>query len=61
LSGAELVVGPGWIGLRSHPHPSGSITLGGQGLPGWLDAGLRSLVRVHADQVGDEPVTQETR
>ena len=27
LSGAELVAGAGWIGLRSHPRPSGSIDL----------------------------------
>ncbi len=65
LSGAELVVGPGWIGLRSHPYPSGSITLGGPDIPEWLDAGLRSLVRGPADEVGDlaaaPAATEETR
>jgi hypothetical protein len=45
LSGAELVAGPGWIGLRSHPRPSGSITFGGPGIPAWLDDALRSMVR----------------
>ena len=29
LSGAELVVGRGWLGLRSHPQPAASIALGG--------------------------------
>ena len=45
LAGAELVAGPGWFGLRSHPRPSGSITFGGPEVPDWLDATLRSLVR----------------
>jgi hypothetical protein len=44
LAGAELVIGPGWIGLRSHPRPIGSITYGGPALPGWLDATLRQVV-----------------
>ena len=44
LSGAELVAGPGWFGLRSHPHPSGSITFGGPGVPEWLDATLQGIV-----------------
>jgi hypothetical protein len=43
LSGAELVAGPGWFGLRSHPRPSGSITFGGPELPAWFDSTLRSL------------------
>jgi len=46
LAGAELVVGDGWIGLRSHPRPSGSITFGGPGLPDWLDGTLREIVGV---------------
>jgi NAD(P)-dependent dehydrogenase (short-subunit alcohol dehydrogenase family) len=45
LSGAELVAGAGWVGLRSHPRPSGSITFGGPAVPSWLDASLRSIVR----------------
>lgn len=48
LSGAELVAGSGWIGLRSHPHPSGSISMGGSAIPDWLDAALSSIVRVEA-------------
>ena len=44
LSGAELVVGAGWIGLRSHPRPGGSITFGGPAVPDWLDDTLRSIV-----------------
>ena len=44
LAGAELVVGDGWLGLRSHPRPIGSITYGGPALPDWLDGTLRELV-----------------
>jgi hypothetical protein len=44
LAGAELVIGTGWIGLRSHPRPVGSITYGGPALPDWLDATLREVV-----------------
>jgi NAD(P)-dependent dehydrogenase (short-subunit alcohol dehydrogenase family) len=43
LAGAELVVAAGWLGLRSHPRPLGSITFGGPGVPGWLDATLREI------------------
>lgn len=46
LSGAELVAGAGWFGLRSHPRPSGSITFGGPAIPDWLDDTLRSIVGV---------------
>jgi NAD(P)-dependent dehydrogenase (short-subunit alcohol dehydrogenase family) len=44
LSGAELVVGPDWFGLRSHPHPAGSVSFGGPDVPGWVDPVLRELV-----------------
>jgi hypothetical protein len=44
VSGAELAVGDGWLGLRSHPRPTGSIVLGQPGIPDWLDATLRSIV-----------------
>jgi NAD(P)-dependent dehydrogenase (short-subunit alcohol dehydrogenase family) len=44
LAGAELVVGAGWIGLRSHPRPIGSVTFGGPALPDWLDSALREIV-----------------
>ena len=43
LAGAELVVGGGWLGLRSHPRPAGSITYGGPAVPEWLDAALREV------------------
>lgn len=43
LSGAELVAGSGWIGLRAHPQPTGSISFGGPDLPGWLDDALRQV------------------
>ena len=44
LSGAELVVGPDWFGLRSHPHPAGSISFGGPAVPGWVDGALHEMV-----------------
>jgi NAD(P)-dependent dehydrogenase (short-subunit alcohol dehydrogenase family) len=43
LAGAELVIGPGWLGLRSHPRPIGSVTYGGPAVPDWLDATLREI------------------
>ena len=51
LAGAELVVGPGWLGLRSHPRPIGSVTFGGPAVPGWLDGTLREIAGV-AGQAG---------
>jgi hypothetical protein len=54
LSGAELVAGGGWFGLRSHPRPAGSITFGGPDLPDWFDAALRGIAGV--DEVaGQQP------
>ncbi|HXQ76220.1 MAG TPA: SDR family NAD(P)-dependent oxidoreductase [Acidimicrobiales bacterium] len=44
VAGAELVVGAGWLGLRSHPRARGSITYGGPAVPDWLDATLREIV-----------------
>ncbi len=44
LAGAELVIGAGWLGLRSHPRSIGSITYGGPAVPDWLDATLRQVV-----------------
>ncbi len=44
LAGAELVIGAGWLGLRSHPRPIGSIVFGGPAMPDWLDATLRQIV-----------------
>ena len=40
LAGAELVVGAGWVGLRSHPRPTASIVFGGPDVPPWFDAVL---------------------
>lgn len=50
LAGAELVVGTGWLGLRSHPRPGGSITYGGPAVPGWLDATLREIIGGSGDR-----------
>jgi hypothetical protein len=44
LAGAELAVGSGWLGLRSHPRPRGSISFGGPEVPSWLDGALRRMV-----------------
>lgn len=46
LAGAELVIGDGWLGLRGHPRPMGSIVYGGPALPGWLDLALEEIVGV---------------
>lgn len=46
LSGAELAIGPGWLGLRGHPRPRGSVTFGGPDVPDWLDGTLREIVGV---------------
>jgi NAD(P)-dependent dehydrogenase (short-subunit alcohol dehydrogenase family) len=46
LAGAELAVGAGWIGLRSHPRLIGSVTYGGPAVPAWLDVALRDIVPV---------------
>jgi hypothetical protein len=44
LAGAELVVGPSWLGLRSHPRPLGTVTYGGPAVPTWLDDTLKEMV-----------------
>ncbi len=44
LAGAELVIGRGWLGLRSHPRAIGSITYGGPAVPEWVDATLREII-----------------
>jgi hypothetical protein len=49
LSGAELVAGAGWFGLRSHPRPIGSVTLGGTDVPSWLDDVLRTTTGVREE------------
>ncbi len=37
LAGAELVAGRGWIGLRSHPEPSTTVSFGDPTIPSWVD------------------------
>lgn len=44
LTGAELVTGAGWFGLRSHPRPIGSVSFGGPQIPAWFDDVLREVV-----------------
>ena len=44
LAGAGLVVREGWIGLRRHPQPIGTVTYGGPAVPAWLDNALREIV-----------------
>jgi len=43
LAGAGLVVREGWIGLRRHPQPIGTVTYGGPAVPAWLDNALREI------------------
>jgi hypothetical protein len=45
LAGAELAVGVGWLGLRSHPRPASTFTLGGAAIPDWFDDVLREVLR----------------
>lgn len=45
LSGAELVVGDSWAGLRSHPRPAASVVLGDAAVPDWLVDVLEELCR----------------
>jgi hypothetical protein len=49
LSGAELAVGSGFLGLRSHPRPSTSLTLGAATIPGWFDGALREVIGATED------------
>ena len=49
LAGAELAVGAGWLGIRSHPRAIGTITYGGPDVPGWLDITLREVVGATSD------------
>jgi NAD(P)-dependent dehydrogenase (short-subunit alcohol dehydrogenase family) len=58
LAGAELVVGTGWVGLRSHPRPIGTVTYGGPAVPAWLDETLRDIVGGARPQ-RDAPRTKE--
>jgi hypothetical protein len=56
LAGAELVVGRGWFGLRSHPRPVGTVTYGGPEVPDWIDDAFREMVGTTAP-----PHDMETR
>ena len=44
LAGAELAVGAGWFGMRSHPRVAGSVTLHGTEVPDWFDSVVAELV-----------------
>ena len=44
LSGAELTVGGGSIGLRSHPRAGASVVFEGTAVPAWLDDVLAQIV-----------------
>ncbi len=46
VAGAEMAVGSGWIGLRSHPRPIGTVIYGGPAIPEWFDGTLREIVGV---------------
>jgi NAD(P)-dependent dehydrogenase (short-subunit alcohol dehydrogenase family) len=48
LAGAELVVGPGWLGLRAHPRPIGTVVYGGPEIPEWMDGALREIAAATA-------------
>lgn len=41
IKGGEIVVRPGWVGLRSHPGPVSTISFGGPEIPDWVDEALR--------------------
>jgi NAD(P)-dependent dehydrogenase (short-subunit alcohol dehydrogenase family) len=45
LRGAELVIGPGWFGLRSHPEPAATVSFGGPGIPAFVDEVLQQVLR----------------
>jgi hypothetical protein len=49
LAGAELAVGDGWVGLRAHPRPAGTVTYGGPAVPPWFDTTLREIVDAPGD------------
>lgn len=44
LAGAELVLRPGWIGLRTHPGPAATLSLAGADLGTWTDDALRDAL-----------------
>jgi NAD(P)-dependent dehydrogenase (short-subunit alcohol dehydrogenase family) len=44
VRGSEFVVGDGWVGLRSHPGPIGTISFGGTAIPAWVNETLKEIV-----------------
>jgi NAD(P)-dependent dehydrogenase (short-subunit alcohol dehydrogenase family) len=44
VKGAELVIRPGWLGLRSHPGPLCTVSFGGPDIPEWVDGALKDCV-----------------
>jgi NAD(P)-dependent dehydrogenase (short-subunit alcohol dehydrogenase family) len=49
LGGAELVLRGGWLGLRGHPRPMGSLIFGGPALPAWFDETMAEIVGVERE------------
>jgi hypothetical protein len=54
LRGAELVARPGWIGLRSHPSPSVTVSFGGPAIPAWVSGTVRELIGSAGRSEGDQ-------
>ena len=52
LAGAELMVGDGFCGLRSHPRARGSVVFGGPEVPTWLDQVLAELTTTRPEPPG---------
>jgi NAD(P)-dependent dehydrogenase (short-subunit alcohol dehydrogenase family) len=48
LRGAELVARPGWIGIRSHPGPSATVSYGTSATPSWIADWLQESVPLGA-------------
>jgi hypothetical protein len=44
LSGAEMVVRPGWLGVRKHPEPLGTVSFAGPAIPASAVDALRAIV-----------------
>jgi NAD(P)-dependent dehydrogenase (short-subunit alcohol dehydrogenase family) len=60
LAGAELVVGPGWLGLRAHPRPVGTVVYGGPEIPEWMDGALREIAGIPEATAAAGPETRST-
>ncbi len=54
LSGAELALGAGWVGLRSHPRPLASVAFGGPAIPDWLHVPLQEILTPAPPVAGPE-------